>query len=75
MATYEETRAAMAEGLTGFTHLFNAMRPLSAREPGPVAAALELPHAYYGLNPQSTASMSPPPCSDWRCAVSAARRP
>ncbi len=49
MATYEETRAAMAEGLTGFTHLFNAMRPLSAREPGPVAAALESPHAYYGL--------------------------
>lgn len=49
MATYEETRAAMAEGLTGFTHLFNAMRPLSAREPGPVAAALESPQAYYGL--------------------------
>ena len=49
MATYEETRAAMAEGLTGFTHLFNAMRPLSAREPGPVAAALKSPHAYYGL--------------------------
>jgi len=49
MATYEETRAAMSEGLTGFTHLFNAMRPLSAREPGPVAAALESPNAYYGL--------------------------
>ncbi|PPC93733.1 MAG: N-acetylglucosamine-6-phosphate deacetylase [Methylocystis sp.] len=49
MATYEETRAAMAEGLTGFTHLFNAMRPLSAREPGPVAAALESPDASYGL--------------------------
>ncbi len=49
MATYEQTRAAMAQGLTGFTHLFNAMRPLSAREPGPVAAALESSHAYYGL--------------------------
>ncbi|MGD9544257.1 MAG: N-acetylglucosamine-6-phosphate deacetylase [Methylocystis sp.] len=49
MATYEQTRAAMAEGLTGFTHLFNAMRPLSAREPGPIAAALESPNAYYGL--------------------------
>jgi N-acetylglucosamine-6-phosphate deacetylase len=49
MATYEETRAAMAEGLTGFTHLFNAMRPLSAREPGPAAAALESPNASYGL--------------------------
>lgn len=49
MATYQETRAAMAEGLTGFTHLFNAMRPLSSREPGPIAAALESPNAYYGL--------------------------
>ncbi|MBV8240034.1 MAG: N-acetylglucosamine-6-phosphate deacetylase, partial [Hyphomicrobiales bacterium] len=26
MASYRQTRAAMAEGLTGFTHLFNAMR-------------------------------------------------
>jgi N-acetylglucosamine-6-phosphate deacetylase len=41
MATYAQTRAAMAEGLTGFTHLFNAMRPLASREPGPIAAALE----------------------------------
>ncbi len=49
MATYAQTRAAMAEGLTGFTHLFNAMRPLSAREPGPVGAALESSHASYGL--------------------------
>ena len=36
-------------GLTGFTHLFNAMRPLSSREPGPVAAALESPNAFYGI--------------------------
>ena len=49
MATYQQTRAAMAEGLTGFTHLFNAMRPLSSREPGPIAAALESPSAFYGL--------------------------
>jgi N-acetylglucosamine-6-phosphate deacetylase len=40
-ATYAQTRAALAEGLTGFTHLFNAMRPLLSREPGPIAAALE----------------------------------
>ena len=41
MATYAQTKAALAEGLTGFTHLFNAMRPLGSREPGPIAAALE----------------------------------
>jgi N-acetylglucosamine-6-phosphate deacetylase len=49
MATYAETRAALAEGLTGFTHLFNAMRPLASREPGPITAALETPGAFYGL--------------------------
>jgi N-acetylglucosamine-6-phosphate deacetylase len=48
-ASYAQTRAALAEGLTGFTHLFNAMRPLASREPGPIAAALESPEAYYGL--------------------------
>ena len=42
MATYAQTRAAIEEGLSGFTHLFNAMRPLSSREPGPIAAALEM---------------------------------
>ena len=49
MATYVETRAAMADGLTGFTHLFNAMRPLASREPGPVTAALENPTAWFGM--------------------------
>jgi N-acetylglucosamine-6-phosphate deacetylase len=49
MATYAQTVAAMAAGLSGFTHLFNAMRPLASREPGPIAAALESPGAYYGL--------------------------
>jgi N-acetylglucosamine-6-phosphate deacetylase len=49
MATYAQTRAAIAEGLTGFTHLFNAMRPLAAREGGPIAAALESPEVCYGL--------------------------
>ena len=49
MATYEEACAAMAEGLSGFTHLFNAMRPLTSREPGPVAAALEAPDAWFGI--------------------------
>ena len=49
MATYDETRAALADGLTGFTHLFNAMRPLASREPGPIAAALETASCWYGL--------------------------
>jgi N-acetylglucosamine-6-phosphate deacetylase len=49
MATYVETKAALAEGLVGFTHLFNAMRPLESREPGPIAAALETPAAWFGM--------------------------
>jgi N-acetylglucosamine-6-phosphate deacetylase len=49
MATYAQTVAAMSAGLTGFTHLFNAMRPLGSREGGPIAAALEAPNACYGL--------------------------
>lgn len=49
MATYAQTRAAMAEGLSGFTHLFNAMRPMSSRDPGPIALALESTDAWYGL--------------------------
>jgi N-acetylglucosamine-6-phosphate deacetylase len=40
-ATYERMRAAFADGYTGITHLFNAMSPLTSREPGVVGAALE----------------------------------
>jgi N-acetylglucosamine-6-phosphate deacetylase len=40
-ATYDETRAALDAGLRGFTHLYNAMSPLTSREPGVVGAALD----------------------------------
>jgi N-acetylglucosamine-6-phosphate deacetylase len=49
MATYDETRQAFADGVTGVTHLFNAMRPLASRDPGPIAAALETSDCFYGL--------------------------
>ena len=49
MATYAQTCEAIAAGLTGFTHLFNAMRGLDSREPGPIAAALDCADVWYGL--------------------------
>src|SRR5271170_7205420 len=39
-ASFAETTAAIAHGLRGFTHLFNAMGRLEPREPGIVGAAL-----------------------------------
>jgi N-acetylglucosamine-6-phosphate deacetylase len=39
-ATFEETQAAIAHGVRGFTHLFNAMARLEPRAPGIVGAAL-----------------------------------
>jgi N-acetylglucosamine-6-phosphate deacetylase len=48
-ASYEQVRAAIDEGLTGFTHLFNAMSQLVSRAPGAVGAALEDPNAWCGI--------------------------
>ena len=41
LASYEDMQRAMAEGLTGITHLFNAMTPLESRAPGVVGAAFD----------------------------------
>ncbi len=48
-ASYQCTKAALQNGLTGFTHLFNAMSPLTSREPGAVGAALEDQTAWAGV--------------------------
>lgn len=40
-ASYDEICAALAAGLHGFTHLFNAMSPMTSRAPGAVGAALD----------------------------------
>jgi len=48
-ATYAEVVAALHHGLTGFTHLFNAMSQLTGREPGVVGAALESVDSWCGI--------------------------
>jgi N-acetylglucosamine-6-phosphate deacetylase len=48
-ADYETTRSALAAGVRGFTHLFNAMTPLGSREPGVVGAALDDADSWCGL--------------------------
>src|SRR3546814_12133574 len=40
-ATYDEAQRAIGAGLSGFTHLFNAMSPLHHRNPGAVGAAFD----------------------------------
>src|SRR3569832_691677 len=48
-ATYAQARTALDQGLRGFTHLFNAMSPLRAREPGVVGAALDDAKCWCGI--------------------------
>jgi N-acetylglucosamine-6-phosphate deacetylase len=48
-ATYAEISAALRHGLRGFTHLFNAMSPLTGREPGVVGAALDDAGSWCGI--------------------------
>jgi N-acetylglucosamine-6-phosphate deacetylase len=48
-ATYAQIKEALAHGLTGFTHLFNAMSQLTGREPGVVGAALDDADSWCGI--------------------------
>src|SRR6266446_417279 len=42
-ATYEQARAAVAHGAHHATHVYNAMRPFSHRDPGVIGAVLTAP--------------------------------
>jgi N-acetylglucosamine-6-phosphate deacetylase len=48
-ATADQATAAIAAGASAFTHLYNAMSQLGAREPGMVGAALTTDSAYVGI--------------------------
>ena len=48
-ASYAETRVALAAGVRGFTHLYNAMSQLQGREPGVVGAALDDRDSWCGV--------------------------
>jgi N-acetylglucosamine-6-phosphate deacetylase len=48
-ASYEQAMAALAAGARGFTHLYNAMSPLTHRQPGMVGAALADAESFCGI--------------------------
>ena len=48
-ATYPVIENALRHGITGFTHLFNAMSPLGSRDPGVVGAALHDANSWCGI--------------------------
>ncbi|USD59875.1 N-acetylglucosamine-6-phosphate deacetylase [Vibrio sp. SCSIO 43140] len=48
-ATYEQARLGFESGITFATHLFNAMTPMTGREPGVVGAIYDTPDVYAGI--------------------------
>ena len=48
-ADYETANTALDAGITGFTHLFNAMSGMESRAPGVVGAALAHTDSYAGI--------------------------
>ena len=48
-SSYEDAKAGLDAGIRGFTHLYNAMSPLTGREPGAVGAALEDRDSWVGI--------------------------
>ncbi|GAL19719.1 N-acetylglucosamine-6-phosphate deacetylase [Vibrio maritimus] len=48
-ATYEQARQGFESGITFATHLFNAMTPMTGREPGVVGAIYDTPDVYAGI--------------------------
>ncbi len=48
-ASFAQAKAALASGAKAFTHLFNAMSQMTAREPGMVGAALSDKESFIGI--------------------------
>jgi N-acetylglucosamine-6-phosphate deacetylase len=48
-ASYVQTCEALDAGVSGVTHLYNAMTPLQSREPGMVGAAIENEDCWFGI--------------------------
>ena len=48
-ASFDVIQHSIQAGMTGFTHLFNAMASVSARNPGTVGAALDSEHCRCGV--------------------------